>query len=89
MGTAAAVKASDANLNIPQRIERLPITSYQYVIAVSIVSAWFLDCVDLGSMMYMLATLGKEFNLDKVWMCHDAHKINMSANSGNLNGFNM
>lgn len=55
-------------LNIPQRIERLPITSYQRIIGISIVTAWFLDCVDLGSMMYMLATLGKEFNLDKVWM---------------------
>ena len=62
------VTMSGMGAQIPQRLERLPITGYQKGIALSIVLAWFLDCVDLGSMMFMLATLGEEFGLDKVQM---------------------
>lgn len=53
-------------VSIAGRLERLPVTSYQTTICLIIALAWFLDCLDLGSMNYLLAALGKEFNLDNV-----------------------
>lgn len=56
------------SLKIPQRIERLPLTSYQRLIGFVIVIAWFFDCVDLGAMTFLLPVLAKEFNLSPVMM---------------------
>lgn len=57
---------SSVNLKIPQRIERLPITSYQRTIGFIIVMAWFFDTVDLGSMTFLLPVLTKEFHLTSI-----------------------
>jgi putative MFS transporter len=56
------------NLKIPQRIERLPITSYQRLLGFVIVICWFFDCVDLGAMTFLLPTLAKHFHLTPVMM---------------------
>jgi MFS transporter, putative metabolite:H+ symporter len=56
------------NLQIPQRIERLPLTSYQRYLGFIIITAWFFDCVDLGAMTFLLPVLAKEFQLSSVMM---------------------
>ncbi|MGD0626736.1 MAG: MFS transporter, partial [Thermodesulfobacteriota bacterium] len=56
------------NLKIPQRIERLPLTSYQRLLGFVIVMCWYFDCVDLGAMTFLLPTLAKHFQLTPVMM---------------------
>jgi putative MFS transporter len=56
------------NLKIPQRIERLPHTTYQMMIGFVVVMAWFFDCVDLGGMTYLLPVLADHFGLTKSQM---------------------
>ncbi len=51
---------------ISQRIERLPMTSYQRIIGIIIVVAWFFDAVDLGTMTFLLPALMKEFKLTNI-----------------------
>jgi len=67
LGKAATV-ASAQELFIPQRLERLPVTSYQRTIGLIICFAWFLDDLDLGGMTFILSTLGKEFSLTPIQM---------------------
>ncbi|MGA7579216.1 MAG: MFS transporter [Desulfobaccales bacterium] len=66
MDSAASVPFE--NLQIPQRIERLPLTSYQRFLGFIIITAWFFDDVDLGAMTFLLPVLGKEFHLSPVMM---------------------
>lgn len=51
-------------LNLPQRMERLPLTRYQQVIFLIIATAWLFDSIDLAMMTFMLAPISTEFNLD-------------------------
>jgi len=66
MDSAASVPFE--NLQIPQRIERLPLTSYQRFLGFIIITAWFFDDVDLGAMTFLLPVLGREFHLNPVMM---------------------
>jgi MFS transporter, putative metabolite:H+ symporter len=61
IGSAAGVRMEAPR--IPQRIERLPMTSYQRFIGVVIVAAWYFDDIDLGAMTFLLPSLSKEFHL--------------------------
>ncbi|MCL2336533.1 MAG: MFS transporter [Firmicutes bacterium] len=54
------------SIGIPQRIERLPITSYQKLISFMIIMAVFFDAVDMGALTYLLPTLAQHFKLDSV-----------------------
>ena len=63
-GTAAGAAAERPGIS--QRIERLPMTSYQRIIGIIIVVAWFFDAVDLGTMTFLLPSIMKEFGLDNV-----------------------
>lgn len=51
-------------LTVAQRLERLPITSYQRTIFVVIATAWFFDCLDVAMMTFVLASIKTEFALD-------------------------
>jgi len=53
-----------ANLAIPQRMERLPITSYQRTIGLVIILSVFCDAVDMGAMTFLLPALIKAFGLN-------------------------
>ena len=64
IGSAAGVRMEAPR--IPQRIERLPMTSYQRFIGVVIVAAWYFDDIDLGAMTFLLPSLSKEFHLTVV-----------------------
>ncbi len=48
---------------IAQRLERLPITSYQRLIFGVIATAWFFDCLDVAMMTFVLSKIAEEFSL--------------------------
>lgn len=52
-----------ATLAIPQRLERLPMTSYQRKISFIIILSVFFDAVDMGAMTFLLPSLMKAFSL--------------------------
>jgi len=52
-----------STLSIAQRLERLPITSYQRMIFVVIATAWFFDCLDVAMMTFVLSSIKQEFAL--------------------------
>src|SRR5664279_1678164 len=50
-------------LNLPQRMERLPLTSYQRKIFIIIATAWLFDSMDLAMMTFVLAPIKQAFGL--------------------------
>ncbi len=50
-------------LNLPQRMERLPLTSFQRTIFLIIATAWLFDSMDLAMMTFLLAPISKTFSL--------------------------
>jgi MFS transporter, putative metabolite:H+ symporter len=51
---------------IAQRLERLPMTSYQRIIFLVIATAWLFDSMDLGMMTFILGSIKSEFGLSAV-----------------------
>ncbi len=58
-----AVKATLKGLNLPQRMERLPLTNYQRVVFLIIATAWLFDSMDLAMMTFLLAPISNTFSL--------------------------
>lgn len=54
------------NVSIPQRLERLPLTSFQKKIFYIIGTAWFFDSLDLGMLTFVLGSIKTEFHLTTV-----------------------
>lgn len=54
------------NFSIPQRLERLPLTSYQKKIFYIIATAWFFDSMDLGMLTFVLGSIKTYFHLTTV-----------------------
>jgi putative MFS transporter len=48
---------------IAQRMERLPLTSYQQKVFLIIATAWFFDSMDLGMMTFILGSIKADLNL--------------------------
>jgi putative MFS transporter len=48
---------------VAQRMERLPLTSYQKSIFLIIATAWFFDSLDLGMMTFILGSIKADFGL--------------------------
>ncbi|SMB99067.1 MFS transporter, putative metabolite:H+ symporter [Thermanaeromonas toyohensis ToBE] len=59
---AQSVSRSE-RIGIPQRLERLPLTSYQKKIFLIIATAWLFDSVDLAMLTFVLGSLKTYFNL--------------------------
>ena len=59
----SAVGAGARALNLPQRMERLPLTRYQRVIFLIIATAWLFDSMDLAMMTFVLAPISTAFKL--------------------------
>ncbi len=57
------VAANRNALNLPRRMERLPMTRYQRSIFFIIATAWLFDSMDLGMMTFILAPISKTFSL--------------------------
>jgi putative MFS transporter len=54
------------NFSIPQRLERLPLTSFQKKIFYIIATAWFFDSMDLGMLTFVLGSIKTYFHLTTV-----------------------
>src|SRR5436309_1034642 len=52
-----------ATVGVAQRLERLPVTSYQKGIFLIIATAWLFDSMDLGMMTFILGSIRSEFGL--------------------------
>jgi len=59
----SAVAVGAHGLNLPQRMERLPLTRYQRVIFLIIATAWLFDSMDLAMMTFVLAPISSDFKL--------------------------
>jgi putative MFS transporter len=51
------------SFGVAQRMERLPLTSYQKSIFLVIATAWFFDSMDLGMMTFVLGSIKADFGL--------------------------
>ncbi len=58
-----AVSGAGAGTNIPNRLERLPMTNYQRRIFAIIASAWLVDQVDVALLTFLLGTIIAAFHL--------------------------
>ena len=61
--TTAAEIEKAAHINIPGRLERLPMTNHQRKIFGIIASAWLVDQIDVALLTFLLGSLIKEFGL--------------------------
>lgn len=59
----SAVGVGARALNLPQRMERLPLTRYQRIIFLIIATAWLFDSMDLAMMTFVLAPISTDFKL--------------------------
>jgi len=66
MSTMTQVRGEYDNVQVSQRIERLPLTSYQRFISFIIFLTAFFDAVDMGALNFLLPVLAKHFNLSPV-----------------------
>jgi putative MFS transporter len=55
-----------ARLNIPGRLERLPMTAYQRRVFAVIATAWLVDQIDVALLTFLLASITVEFHLTPV-----------------------
>lgn len=60
------IAMNNVTSNIPARLERLPLTSYQRKIFYIIATAWFFDSMDLGMLTFVLGSLKSYFGLTNV-----------------------
>ncbi len=63
---AASAREQALRLNIPGRLERLPMTGYQRRIFAVIATAWLADQVDVALLAFLLGTLTADFGLTPV-----------------------
>ncbi len=61
--TPASIPDLAARINIPNRLERLPMTNYQRRIFAIIASAWLVDQVDVALLTFLLGTIVVAFGL--------------------------
>ena len=62
----AWVHAEAARINIPGRLERLPMTSYQKRIFAIVATAWLADQVDVALLVFLIGALTAYFHLTPV-----------------------
>lgn len=60
------INTSIVDYTISQRMERLPLTSYQRKIFYVIAAAWFFDSFDLAVLSFILGSLKSDFNLTNI-----------------------
>lgn len=65
MNTSCSTYAGSTGktLNLPQRMERLPLTGYQRKVFLIIATAWLFDSMDLAMMTFVLAPIKQTFAL--------------------------
>ncbi len=65
-GVAAPAASEAVRLNIPGRLERLPMTAYQKRMFAIVATAWLADQVDVALLVFLVGALKNYFNLTAV-----------------------
>jgi putative MFS transporter len=73
-----------AQLNIPGRLERLPMTRYQKRLFAIVATAWLADQVDVALLVFLIGDLKNYFNLTPVQIGYLASMTFLGQLAGNL-----
>jgi putative MFS transporter len=73
-----------AKINIPGRLERLPMTSYQKRLFTIVATAWLADQVDVALLVFLIGELKEYFNLTPVQIGYLASMTFLGQLVGNL-----
>jgi putative MFS transporter len=63
---ASVADTAAAEVNIPGRLERLPMTNYQRKAFAVVATAWLADQVDVALLVFLVGAIAKEFQLTAV-----------------------
>lgn len=84
MIAAEATKTDAARLNVPGRLERLPMTSYQKRLFTIVATAWLADQVDVALLVFLIGDLKLYFQLTPVQIGYLASMTFLGQLVGNL-----
>ncbi len=73
-----------AKVNIPGRLERLPMTSYQKRMFAIVATAWLADQVDVALLVFLIGALKEYFDLTPVQIGYLASMTFLGQLVGNL-----
>lgn len=80
----SATGTQAAHINIPGRIERLPMTAYQKRVFAIVATAWLADQVDVALLVFLIGALKEYFRLTPVQIGYLASMIFLGQLVGNL-----
>jgi MFS transporter, putative metabolite:H+ symporter len=83
-GLAATSLGDAAQLNIPGRLERLPMTAYQKRMFAIVATAWLADQVDVALLVFLVGALKNYFNLTPVQIGYLSSMTFLGQLVGNL-----
>ena len=83
-GLAAISVRDAAQLNIPGRLERLPMTAYQKRMFAIVATAWLADQVDVALLVFLVGALKNYFNLTPVQIGYLSSMTFLGQLVGNL-----
>jgi len=84
IGTAAQTSADAARVNVPGRLERLPMTRYQKRLFAIVATAWLADQVDVALLVFLIGDLKEYFHLTPVQIGYLASMTFLGQLVGNL-----
>src|SRR5580704_15814834 len=77
-------RAEAARINIPGRLERLPMTAYQRRLFAIVATAWLADQVDVALLVFLIGDIKNYFNLTPVQIGYLASMTFLGQLVGNL-----
>jgi MFS transporter, putative metabolite:H+ symporter len=80
----AAQNSEAARINIPGRLERLPMTAYQKRLFAIVATAWLADQVDVALLVFLIGDLKNYFDLSPVQVGYLASMTFLGQLVGNL-----
>ena len=78
------VASPAAKINVPGRLERLPMTRYQKRLFAIVATAWLADQVDVALLVFLIGALKDYFNLTPVQIGYLASMTFLGQLVGNL-----
>jgi len=85
INTATAARDTEAaRINIPGRLERLPMTAYQKRLFAIVATAWLADQVDVALLVFLIGDLKNYFGLTPVQVGYLASMTFLGQLVGNL-----
>ncbi len=82
--SASAAASRAATINVPGRLERLPMTGYQKRLFAIVATAWLADQVDVALLVFLIGDLKEYFHLTPVQLGYLASMTFLGQLVGNL-----